>query len=105
MGGYLNSIQALNVSLYDLLHRFFKSQNKFNDMGKVKGALLPFGGTVNCFGRGNTILLGDAAGLSSPLDGEGIPYALESGIIGAECAMRYFDEQIPLIELYSKRTL
>lgn len=102
LGGYLNSIQSKNVNLKDLLYNFVRSQHTIDDIGSIKGALLPFGGTVNCFGKGNIILLGDAAGLSSPLDGEGISYALESGIIGAECAIKHFEEQIPLAELYNE---
>lgn len=64
--------------------------------------MLPFGGTVDLFGKGNIILLGDAAGLASPLTGEGIPYALGSGIIAADCATKFFEEQLPLVESYTK---
>ena len=47
------------------------------------------------------ILLGDSAGLASTLTGEGIPYAMEGGIIGANSAIQYFEDQIPLVESYS----
>ena len=48
------------------------------------------------------LLLGDAAGLVSPLTGEGIPYAMQSGIKGADCAIKYFEDQTSLIESYTR---
>lgn len=101
IGGYLNSIRENTASLKDMLIKFVKSNNIANDIKHFNGALLPFGGTVDCFGKGNIILLGDAAGLASPLTGEGIPYALESGIIASNSVSKYFEDQIPIIESYS----
>jgi len=102
IGGYLKSIQDSGFSLEELLTIFARSHNIPINPDEIHGALLPFGGTVDCFGKSNTILLGDAAGLASPLTGEGIPYALESGIIAANCATKFFEEQIPLVKSYTK---
>ncbi|MCK4901781.1 MAG: geranylgeranyl reductase family protein [Thermoplasmatales archaeon] len=101
IGGYLNSVRNNDVTLKEMLINFVKSQNIANNIEQFNGALLPFGGTVDCFGKGNVILLGDAAGLASPLTGEGIPYALESGIIGANSVIRYFEDQIPIVDSYT----
>ncbi|CAM3737271.1 geranylgeranyl reductase family protein [Smaragdicoccus niigatensis] len=47
-------------------------------------ALLPMGGAVSGIAGGNWLIVGDAAGLVNPLNGEGIDYALETGRLGAE---------------------
>lgn len=47
-------------------------------------ALLPMGGAVSGIAGRNWIVVGDAAGLVNPLNGEGIDYALETGRLGAE---------------------
>ncbi|MDE3037875.1 MAG: FAD-dependent monooxygenase, partial [Pseudomonadota bacterium] len=44
-----------------------------------RGGLIPVGGLVNPFARGNVILLGDAAGIVSPLTAGGIHTALHYG--------------------------
>lgn len=93
IGGYINYMKSNNFPMKEILKSYL---NKFKlkfDIDRCKGALLPFGGTVDCFGKNNTLLLGDAAGLASPMDGEGIPYALESGIIAAESAIDYFENK------------
>lgn len=101
IGSYLNSIRDDNRPLKEILIKFAKSHDISNNFKKFNGALLPFGGTVDCFGKGNVLLLGDAAGLASPLTGEGIPYALESGMIAANSVLKYFEDQIPVVESYT----
>lgn len=49
-----------------------------------RGGLIPVGGAVHPFARGNVILTGDAAGLVSPLTAGGIHTALVSGRRAAE---------------------
>ncbi len=51
---------------------------------KPRGYLIPTGGKINQISNKNALLVGDAAGLVDPLTGEGIYYALRSGIIAAE---------------------
>jgi geranylgeranyl reductase family protein len=43
------------------------------------------GGIPGTVAKGNALLLGDAAGLVDPFLGEGISYAIQSGIIAADC--------------------
>ena len=101
IGGYLTSIQNLKPSIYDIFINFLRTQKVECEPKNFSGALLPFGGTVDCFGKNNIILLGDAAGLGSPLDGEGIPYALESGIIAADSVIQHFNTNESLTNLYT----
>jgi geranylgeranyl reductase family protein len=52
-----------------------------------RGGLIPVGGLVSPFARGNVILLGDSAGIVSPLTAGGIHTALHYGkILGAAIA-------------------
>jgi len=101
IGGYLNSIRNNDRSLKEMLINFVRTHNISDDFKQFHGALLPFGGTVDCFGKGNALLLGDAAGLASPLTGEGVPYALESGIIAANSVLKYFENQVPIVESFT----
>jgi len=48
-----------------------------------RGYLIPIGGKINQICNKKCLLVGDAAGLVDPLTGEGIYYALRSGIIAA----------------------
>jgi 2-polyprenyl-6-methoxyphenol hydroxylase-like FAD-dependent oxidoreductase len=54
------------------------------DRPRVAGAALPMGfDRVAAYRRG-VLLTGDAAGLGNPFNGEGVGYALESGILAGE---------------------
>jgi len=50
---------------------------------KMRGHVLPFGRFRRDPGRENVLTVGDAAGFVEPLTGEGIAYALQSGILAA----------------------
>jgi geranylgeranyl reductase family protein len=76
---------------------------------KVRGAKLPNEAFLRAPAAGNVLLCGDAAGFAEPLTGEGITFALHSGVLCAEsllagggCAARYNDacrrEIIPLFD-------
>ena len=54
------------------------------EINAPKSALLPMGGGVSGVAGPNWMLVGDAAGCVNPLNGEGIDYGLESGILAAE---------------------
>lgn len=54
---------------------------------KVKGHFLPFGAPRPSPGKGNVLLVGDAAGLVDPITGEGIGHAIHSGAL-AVCAAK-----------------
>ncbi|MFW9838688.1 MAG: geranylgeranyl reductase family protein [Candidatus Thorarchaeota archaeon] len=65
---------------------------------------IPLGGRVTRFTGRRSLLIGDAAGLVSPLTGEGISYAIESGRLAAEIAIETVKKQTPLhIIEYEKR--
>ncbi|OBB96770.1 geranylgeranyl reductase family protein [Mycobacterium sp. 852002-40037_SCH5390672] len=55
-----------------------------SDVRAPLSAALPMGGAVTGVAGPNWMLVGDAAGLINPLNGEGIDYALESGRLAAE---------------------
>ena len=51
---------------------------------RVTGHRIPFGNFDERPGRGNVLLVGDAAGLAEPVTGEGIRFALESAAVAAD---------------------
>lgn len=54
-----------------------------------RGGLIPCGGLVEPFARGNVILLGDAAGIVSPLTAGGIHTALHYGVLLGDAIADY----------------
>lgn len=59
-----------------------------NATGPVRGSALPMGfNRTPHYWRG-LLLVGDAGGMINPFNGEGIPYAMESGRLAAEVAVR-----------------
>lgn len=64
-----------------------------NAEGAVQSAALPMGfNRVPHYHRG-VLLVGDCGGMVNPFTGEGIAYALESGELAAEVAVRAVDER------------
>ena len=57
----------------------------------MKGALLPYRGPVDETYMDRILLVGDAAGFVSPLTGEGIYYAMDSGKMAAETLVSSFE--------------
>ncbi len=63
----------------------------------TRGGLIPVGGTVRPFASEDVVLVGDAAGLVSPLTGGGIHTALSSGrAAGLAIASRFLDDGPPI---------
>lgn len=63
-------------------NRLFQLYSGFqNNAPKPRAALIPYSGIVKNIAKSNIILTGDAAGFVDPVLGEGIPYALETGIL------------------------
>ena len=54
------------------------------------------------FHNGRVLVAGDAAGLTDPLTGEGIYYAVRSGILAARSCYEYLNSGSPSLESYSK---
>jgi menaquinone-9 beta-reductase len=55
-----------------------------NQVGQVRGAALPMGFNRTPLYREGAVLAGDAAGMVSPFNGEGIAYALQAGRVAAD---------------------
>lgn len=103
VGTFLTTSKNMEVPLREVFYRFLKDKGFKNNIKDVHGALLPFRGTVDYFGKENVILIGDAAGLVSPLSGEGVPYALESGITVANCIKDHFNDDNFALQNYEER--
>lgn len=61
-----------------------------NATGKIGGAALPMGFNRKPHYRDGLLLVGDAGGMVSPFNGEGIAYAMESARLAAEHAVQAF---------------
>jgi geranylgeranyl reductase family protein len=59
-----------------------------NATGPIRGAALPMGFNRTPHYTRGLMLVGDAGGMVNPFNGEGIPYAMESGEIAAEVAIQ-----------------
>ena len=56
--------------------------------GPVRGGALPMGFSRTPHYTRGVLLVGDAGGAVNPFNGEGIPYAMESGLLAAEVAVQ-----------------
>lgn len=89
--GILNSSTAYGKTDYkELLRRWLDNTPEewgFRDenmIGEIRGAALPMGfNRKPAYGRG-LLLVGDAGGMVSPFNGEGIAYAMESAALAAD---------------------
>jgi geranylgeranyl reductase family protein len=70
---------------------------------KVAGHLLPsFYDEKQKVSQGRVLLVGDAAHLMDPLQGEGIYYAIRSGMLAAEAIMEWKEEGVAPSDFYQK---
>ncbi len=67
-----------------------------------EGWSIPFGDVA--YGRGRTVLIGDAAGFCEPLTGEGILFGIQSAAV-AVAAITEHDPERGLAEVYSESAL
>lgn len=75
-----------------------------NRIGKVRGGPLPMGFNRMPLARPGLMLVGDAAGVVNPFNGEGIAYAMETGAMAAEVAGLAIDAGDPWkLRLYPDR--
>lgn len=83
----LGGLQARNPDMKSLLFDYTAALGRDrSEAAGMKGHFLPFGDPKRRPGRGNVVLVGDAAGFVDPITGEGIAYALQSGRLAAEAA-------------------
>lgn len=80
VGGLL----ARNPELKTTFAAFLRERFGTLPEGGIKGHHLPFGDYRKVPGRGDVLLCGDAAGLVEPITGEGIAFAMQSGLDAAE---------------------
>lgn len=59
---------------------------------KLRGAPIPYQGPMQKTYSDRLVIIGDAAGFVSPLTGEGIHYAIDSGKIAAETILKAFEK-------------
>jgi geranylgeranyl reductase family protein len=78
--------QRLLHAPYAMLNEFIQNQELGSGVCKqnIHAAVLPLQGTCAVLGRDSVILVGDAGGFVDPPSGEGIAYALQSGILAGE---------------------
>jgi geranylgeranyl reductase family protein len=72
---------------------FLKKQGqipKQADLSRTKGALVPTAGTIDKTYSNRVILVGDSAGMVSPITGGGIAYAMRAGRIAAHVIQKNF---------------
>jgi geranylgeranyl reductase family protein len=77
-----------------ILHIEKTKKCKLKMVGRTT-ARVPFGGLMDRHIARRSMLIGDAAGLVSSLSGEGISYAIESGILSANVAIETVREKSP----------
>jgi geranylgeranyl reductase family protein len=93
--GILNTTNAWQKTDYkDLLARWTRTMpgewqfDEEHATGPVRGGALPMGfNRTPHYSRG-VLLVGDAGGAVNPFNGEGIAYAMESGLLAAEVAVQ-----------------
>lgn len=87
------------INLYREFQKYL-NKNKLESSEEPKGYILPYKGTVDKLGKDNVLLVGDAAGFVG-VAGEGIPYAIESGLSSAEAVKMFYEDGRSLVEIYT----
>ena len=87
-GGYNRTIKSVKVKeIWEDYINLLKKDGYFPKDQKtppVKGAPLPLAGPLKATTMDNTLLVGDSAGMVSPLSGEGIYYGMHAGKIAID---------------------
>jgi geranylgeranyl reductase family protein len=96
IGCRMDSASNLRYKWNSLIKQIERSKKIKLDISKKTSARVPLGGGKDRIIARRTMLIGDAAGLASPVSGEGISYAIESGLLAAEIACEAVAEESPL---------
>jgi geranylgeranyl reductase family protein len=103
IGGMFRETKKMNPRQY--FKSFLKGLNYIPEgkTGKVIGHVLPpFYDEKQKVSQGRFLLVGDAAHLMDPLQGEGIYYAVRSGMLAAEAILEWKREGIAPSDFYQK---
>lgn len=79
-----------------------KPANRIIHTMSLKSWPIPVRVKRSTFHKGRILVAGDAAGLTDPLTGEGIYYAVRSGILAAKCCHEYLQAANPSLKSYTK---
>lgn len=90
----------LKGNLKDHLERFCQDLNL--EILSIGGGWIPMGGPVKRMVDGNTLAVGDAAGLVMPSNGGGISQAIISGCFAAETILAHLENGTPLSDYEDK---
>jgi geranylgeranyl reductase family protein len=103
IGGMFRETKKINPHQY--FNTFLKGLEYIPEgkTGKVIGHVLPsFYNENQKVSQGRILLIGDAAHLMDPLQGEGIYYAIRSGMLAAEAIMEWKKEGVAPSDFYQR---
>jgi geranylgeranyl reductase family protein len=103
IGGMFRETKKMNPRLY--YRDFLKGLDYLPEgkTGRVTGHLLPsFYDESQKISQGRILLVGDAAHLMDPLQGEGIYYAIRSGMLAAEAMIKWKKEGMAPSDFYQR---
>ncbi|NHJ12185.1 MAG: geranylgeranyl reductase family protein [Candidatus Thorarchaeota archaeon] len=86
MGAMVSVMSNFKESWGRFVHEFEEKYNVECDLSQQTATRIPLGGLIPNLCSKRIMLAGDAAGFVAPATGEGIHYAVESGIMAAEVA-------------------
>ncbi len=99
-----HGVRNLRAAWKAFVHRFEKEKGVEIDTSGQKAHRIPLARLDSRLVARRTMLVGDAAGLVSPITGEGIYYAIRSGIIAGQVAYESVRDKNPLrIKEYERR--
>ncbi|MDO6485894.1 geranylgeranyl reductase family protein [Shimia thalassica] len=91
----VGGLRSANPDMKDKMSSYLTSLGLDGDTKRFKGHHLPFGDFRAIPGRKNILLAGDAAGLVDPITGEGIAFAMKSGQLAAQSAIKALSQDTP----------
>ncbi len=96
-GGFNDEMKKIDIKNEFKNYLDFLKRNgylpKWIESKKLKGAPVPFVGNIKKTYADRIVIVGDAAGFVSPLTGEGIYYAMDSGKIASEIISKALEKE------------
>ena len=106
IGCRMDKIQSLRSSWKSFIVQLEKIKGVKLDTSTKSAFRVPFSPKIGRITTRRTMLVGDAAGLVSSLTGEGVYYAVRSGILAAEAASEAVEMKSPLhVKVYEHRIM